>query len=272
MYDERIENLIKAALADGELTEKEKQILFKNAEAQGIDLDEFEMILDAKLVELKKAEAAQTKQQELELAKAKAAVVAQPSAPKSNKVGDVKKCPACGAIVSGFQLKCSECGYEFLLTENEYVSSIAKKYSQAEEIEDKIKLIESIVVPTSTEELVEIMFFLQPLMADSSVCKEAAVKSKSILSKIKIVAQHKKDLLPYMNDFEKAIKDAETYTPTSVMICVVMMIAGVIICYLEWQLSWKGFWKILLMVYTGIPLMLYGPFFLKRKNGRRLIG
>ena len=29
MYDERIEGLIKAALADGMLTEKEKQVLFK---------------------------------------------------------------------------------------------------------------------------------------------------------------------------------------------------------------------------------------------------
>ncbi len=57
MYDEQIEALISAALADGVLTEKEKQILFKRAESMGIDLDEFEMVLDARLVELKKKEA-----------------------------------------------------------------------------------------------------------------------------------------------------------------------------------------------------------------------
>ena len=56
MYDERIEGLIKAALADGMLTEKEKQVLFKRAQEQGIDLDEFEMVLDARLVELQKEE------------------------------------------------------------------------------------------------------------------------------------------------------------------------------------------------------------------------
>ena len=39
MYNERLENLIDAALADGELTEKEKQILFKNAQVLGVDLD-----------------------------------------------------------------------------------------------------------------------------------------------------------------------------------------------------------------------------------------
>ena len=45
MYNEQIEALISAALADGVLTEKEKQILFKKAESMGIDLDEFEMVL-----------------------------------------------------------------------------------------------------------------------------------------------------------------------------------------------------------------------------------
>lgn len=110
MYNEQIEALISAALADGVLTEKEKQILFKKAESMGIDLDEFEMVLDARLVELKKKEAREEKQYQLEMEKAK---VAQKSAPKSNKFGDVRKCPTCGAMVESFQTKCPECGYEF---------------------------------------------------------------------------------------------------------------------------------------------------------------
>ena len=55
LYDTHLEKLINAALADGELTEKEKQILFKKAEALGIDLDEFEMVLEARLYERKSA-------------------------------------------------------------------------------------------------------------------------------------------------------------------------------------------------------------------------
>lgn len=97
MYDEKIEALIKAALADGVLTEKEKQILFKNAQAQGIDLDEFEMVLDARLVELQKAEKEK----------------AEKSAPKSDKYGDVRKCPTCGSLVPALATCCSDCGYEF---------------------------------------------------------------------------------------------------------------------------------------------------------------
>ena len=39
MYNERLEQLIKAALADGVVTEKERQVLYKRAQEQGIDLD-----------------------------------------------------------------------------------------------------------------------------------------------------------------------------------------------------------------------------------------
>ena len=97
MYNEKIENLIKAALADGVLTEKEKQILFKKAHELGIDLDEFEMVLDAKLYEVQEAE----KQR-----RAKAA-------PKSDKYADVKKCPACGTIIPPNTKVCHGCGMVF---------------------------------------------------------------------------------------------------------------------------------------------------------------
>ena len=110
MYNEKLEALISAALADGALTEKEKQVLFKNAESMGIDLDEFEVVLDARLVEIKKKEARENQQYLLEMEKAKAA---QTSAPKSDKYGDVRKCPACGAIVPSMAAVCPECGQEF---------------------------------------------------------------------------------------------------------------------------------------------------------------
>lgn len=96
MYNDQIENLINLALADGELTEKEKQVLFKKAEAAGIDLDEFEMVLEAKLYEKTQSKSS-----------------SPIAAPKSDKFGDVKKCPSCGAILQSFSGKCSDCGYEF---------------------------------------------------------------------------------------------------------------------------------------------------------------
>jgi hypothetical protein len=52
MYSEKLEKLISIALADGVLTDKGKQILMKTAEAEGIDSDEFEMVLEARLHEM----------------------------------------------------------------------------------------------------------------------------------------------------------------------------------------------------------------------------
>lgn len=57
MYNEKLEALISAALADGVLTEKEKQVLFKKAEAMGIDLDEFEMVLEGRIAKCQKEKA-----------------------------------------------------------------------------------------------------------------------------------------------------------------------------------------------------------------------
>lgn len=122
MYNEQIENLINLALADGELTEKEKQILFKKAEAAGIDLDEFEMVLDARLYEKQKAQNAETNQ-------------VQHAAPKSDKFGDVKKCPACGAMIQSFQTKCSDCGHEFSNIEaNASIDRLFKMLNEAEDM------------------------------------------------------------------------------------------------------------------------------------------
>jgi hypothetical protein len=123
MYNEQLEKLIEMALVDGELTEKEKQILFKKAESFGVDLDEFEMVLEAKLFEKKQS-----------TSKAEAPVDV---APKSDKFGDVKKCPACGAIVQSFQFKCIDCGHEFSnIQANASIQKLFKLLDEAESQRD----------------------------------------------------------------------------------------------------------------------------------------
>ncbi len=114
MLTPELEQLIQYALADGVLTDKERAVLMKKAEAAGADLDEFEMILEAKLHEAKKAAAA--------------------AAPKaSNKEGEVRKCPHCGARVRSFRTTCEECGYEF--RNAEAVKSAAVLFEQIQNLE-----------------------------------------------------------------------------------------------------------------------------------------
>jgi len=119
MYNEQLEKLIEMALVDGELSEKEKQILFKKAEAFGVDLDEFEMVLESKLFEKKKSDSSGS------------------AAPKSDKLGDVRKCPACGAIAESFAVKCQDCGTEFRNIEAS--QNIIKFFEKLDEIESNRK-------------------------------------------------------------------------------------------------------------------------------------
>ena len=93
MYNEEVEKLIEMALLDGDLTERERQILLSKAESMGINLAEFEMVLEAKLFEKNKRD--------------NSTVV------NSDKMGSLVKCPACGAIAETFSTKCNDCGTEF---------------------------------------------------------------------------------------------------------------------------------------------------------------
>lgn len=96
MLTPELEQLVQFALEDGELTDKERSVLMRKAREAGADMDEFEMILNARLHEARK------KAQE-------AAAAAKPNP----KYGEIRKCPACGTMVSTFSTKCPECGFEF---------------------------------------------------------------------------------------------------------------------------------------------------------------
>lgn len=137
-----IEKLIDLAIADGQITEKERNVILKKAIELGVDLDEVEMTLDGKLHQL---EASKPKQKE--------------------KVGNIKTCPVCGAAVKVMELSCSDCGHEFnnlkanstllkLLDEIQKIN--IDNYVDEDDYYKKIaSLIKSSVVPSSANELYE---------------------------------------------------------------------------------------------------------------------
>ena len=125
MYNEQLEKLIEMALMDGELTDKERTILSKKAESFGVDIDEFEMVLEARLFEKKQADYKPTNEKK----------------PESNKFGDMKKCPACGSPVQSLQAICSDCGHEFRNIDS--VSSISDFFREYKKIEESVKVKET---------------------------------------------------------------------------------------------------------------------------------
>ena len=111
--NQEIENLINMALADGEVTEKERGIILRKATALGLDPDEIEMILDGKIALHQKENTPQ-----------------QNPPMSSNKEGEIKKCPSCGATAVTFSTKCADCGHEFRNTQA--ASSIKSLISKLE--------------------------------------------------------------------------------------------------------------------------------------------
>lgn len=224
IYGNYMEHLIEMALADGELTEKEKQILFKKAEANGIDLDEFEMVLDARLYE-----------------KQKSMTVTQPiangAAPKSEKYGDVRKCPRCGAIVESFTTRCPDCGYEFRnIGATSSFSLLSAKLEALDSrkvaaggladifqgdvnrnIDDKkADLIKGFPIPTTKEDILEFVTMATPLAmpaAKSSffspaddISKAWRSKCEQVIMKARFSMKEDKALLEQIEQYATKLK------------------------------------------------------------------
>jgi len=149
MYNEQLEKLMEIALLDGELSEKEKQILFKKAESFGVDLDEFEMVLNSRLFETKKVNSVTTK-------------------PVTEKHGNLSKCPACGALVPSFSLKCPDCSYVFKnINANDSLKEFSDKLENIlsdklsiNKTENYINAIRNFPIPHSFENLYEFLIYV----------------------------------------------------------------------------------------------------------------
>lgn len=115
MFSKELEEIIEAALADGVLTDKERAILHKRAQAEGVDTDELDIVLDGRLAKMKRSEDWHRPMLPQNLA--------------NQKLGNVVKCPSCGAQVVGGSAVCPECGYTF---------SNVSANSSVERLQDKL--------------------------------------------------------------------------------------------------------------------------------------
>lgn len=102
-FSSRLDSLITSAIADGEITDLERQVLIRNAQKEGVDMDEFVMVLEARLYEQRKSLIAQEdakKQADREMQLRQSQMMrasqnsfAQPSQPR------LTKCPHCGTPI-----------------------------------------------------------------------------------------------------------------------------------------------------------------------------
>ena len=171
MYSKELEEIIEAALADGEITEKERAVLHKRAIAEGVDPDELDVVIEGRLAKMQKVER--------DWLRPSPPPVPEENKKNNSKFGIVNKCPHCGAVVEAGSVKCADCGYTFRGIEaNSSVERLSKLIREAEEqypanamaemfgISKRMTVIPSIIsnfpVPTTKEDLLEFILFLEP--------------------------------------------------------------------------------------------------------------
>lgn len=142
MYDQSLEQLIDAVIADGVITDQERKVVYKKAASLGIDQDEIEVYLEGRLSKVSQ------------------------SKPKSNKKGEIKTCPNCGANLGSFVGKCPECGHEIIGVESnhsakeflakvEAINNKPRKFMDDGPEHEVATLIENFPIPNTKDDFVE---------------------------------------------------------------------------------------------------------------------
>lgn len=167
-YSPELNQLIELALADGVITEKEREVIRRKAKVEGVAPDEIDIVLDGRLSKMKSQDNilnASSKQND--------------DKHKSN----VRKCSACGAIVDSFITRCPECGNELKnigtvssfnclmqklseIDTNEKIKTSLLRQSftgRNDKISAKKTIITTFPIPTMKEDLLEFLSMSIPL-------------------------------------------------------------------------------------------------------------
>ena len=189
-----IENLINMALADGEVTEKERSIILKKAEVLDLDVDEVEMILDGRIALIVKENTTEQI--------------------KNNKEGDIQKCPSCGSPVTSFSLTCNYCGHEFRNTKSSHTIQDFFKEFKIIPKEQQSNFINNYPIPNNKEDILEFLSLAigncnYSILVEKNTYKEREIlawqnKVNTIIHKGKIAFANDNSLF-LIQEFEKEL-------------------------------------------------------------------
>ena len=206
MFSKELEEVIDAAIADGVLTDKERAVLHKRAQAEGVDPDELDVVIDGRLAKKKKEEDWLRP--------------APPKAVESTKVGNVMKCPNCGAPYQPGTGKCLECGHIFqnmkgnssMKMLSEGVQNLLEKkegFGASLNNEKEIKIAQYIAnfpIPTSKDDMIEFITSLDAKRKLSGSDASSDFLQSAYGAKYKEVVNKAKIIFAGDEQIEKAIK------------------------------------------------------------------
>ena len=247
--NKELEELIDYAIADGTLTEKKKELLDRKAKELGVDQDEFEMVLEGKLHKINKQEILPTQSFEK----------------KSNKEGDIKKCPSCGASVESFTSNCKECGHEFRNTQansklqelldkmgkidtlkidspkilmSKLNPNIQKMQIENERTKMKSELILNFPIPNNKEDIIEFLSVSFSQGKDSSpksylgdgysTSGAWGKKAEECIMKAKVMFRNDPDFLAQIISYDKDLK-SNVKSKNMIKIFIIVIVAIILI-------------------------------------------
>ncbi len=222
MYSEELEELIGAVLADGEITDKEREVLHKKAAEEGVDPDELDVVIDGRLAKMRPTPPIQPAQ--------------------SNKMGNVMKCPSCGAPYEPGTGKCSNCGHVF-----QNINAVKSSVKLAEGIqkilakgesgffrdksgEDVCNYIENFPIPNAKDDILDFLISLDAkrkagMLQQSGYESAYAIKYKEVIKKAKI-------LFPGDPQIEQAIAMTDKKYLSATQKALIYLLIMMLICSL----------------------------------------
>lgn len=238
-YSKELEAVIEAALADGVLTDKERAVLHKKAQQEGIDPDELDVVIEGRLAKMKREED-----------------WLRPTPPATEKQGNIVKCPNCGEPVPGGAAVCPACGHEFrnvgsssafsafseglnkiVARQNADTSAnplkaVGKKYatilSQGPDRSSEIyTYISSYPVPNTSEDLLQFLSSIQPKAHKTGEHDEADgywVLYSNCINKAKLNFANDSRFTQYFDFYKKNTKKMSTSKKSSIVLLAFLVV------------------------------------------------
>lgn len=218
MYDPSLEQLIDAVIADGVITDQERNVVYKKAASLGIDQDEIEVYLNGCLDKINSAK------------------------PKSNKKGELKTCPHCGANLGSFVGKCSECGHEIIGVESnhsakeffakvEVIKNKKRKFLDDGESNEMGSLIQNFPIPNTKDDFIEFGTLCLTGMKTDDATSEAWInKSTQIIAKGQMLFGNDPDINNLISSLQEGVKTTKKSKRKSELSVLFILIGFICVC------------------------------------------